>query len=129
MQKGKKTEYITINGTLNNDVCQNACVSVNDIIDETTGNSFLVLSDNEYQIRKKMKSHPTIKELRYIDNLRGELDLTINKEFITTNKTSFTLLRGRHIGYYQTLQLPENEYVDEAFVKKSAKTNILKNTD
>ena len=126
LQKGKKTDYITINGTLNNDVRQNACVSVNDIIDETTGNSFLVLSDNEYQIRKKMKSHPTIKELGYIDNLRGELDLTMNKEFITTNETPFSLLRGRHIGYYETLQSPEKEFVDGSFVAKTAKNKYIK---
>lgn len=126
LQKGKKTEYITINGTLNNDVRQNARIPVNDMIDETAWNSFLLLSDNEYQIRKRMKSHPTIKELEYIDNLRGELDLTMNKEFITTNDTPFTLLRGRHIGYYQTLELSEKEYVNEAFVTKTAKNKYIK---
>lgn len=125
LQKGKKTECITINGTLNNEIKQNTRVPVTDIIDESTGNAFLVLSDNEYQIRKLMKSHPTIKELVYIDNLRGELDLTMNKEFITTNKTPFTLLRGRHIGYYQTLELPEKEYVDDAFVEKTAKSKYI----
>ena len=126
-QKGEKTEYITVNGTFNNDVRQNVCVSVNDIIDETTGNSFIILSDNEYQIRSRMKSHPTIKDLGYIDNLRGELDLTMNKEFITTNETSFSLLRGRHIAYYQTIELPEKEYVDEAFVTKTAKSQYINN--
>ncbi len=125
LQKGNKTEFITINGTLNNDARQSTCVPISDIIDETTGNSILVLSNNEYKIRKKMKSHPTIKELKYINNLRGELDLTINKEFITNDETPFQLLRGRHIVYYQTLEPTEKEYVNEAFVAKTAKNKYI----
>ena len=36
----------------------------------------------EYQILKKLRQFPVVKELPFIVNLRGELDLTANKHQI-----------------------------------------------
>lgn len=126
LQKGKKTERITISGAFHQDARQTTCVSVDELVDETAGNAFLILSENEYQIRRHMRLHPSVKELGYIENFRGELDLTVNKEYIETRETPFTLLRGRHIGYYQITEAIEKEYVNEAFVQKTAKSKYIK---
>jgi hypothetical protein len=83
------------------------------------------LTENEYNIRKKIKEFPTIKNIAYIDNLRGELDLTINKKHITTEPTPYKLFRGRNIGYYRIIDLPDKEYVDPEFVKHTAKQKYI----
>ena len=125
MHKGMRTESIYIDGSFDDNIQQDARVNIGDILDESTGNAILVLSYNEYKIRKQMRTHPTIKQIPYIDNLRGELDITNNKLSITTDATPYTLYRGRHIGYYKTIKLPEQEYVQEAFVKATAKQRYI----
>ena len=125
MHKGMRTESIYIDGSFDGNIQQDALVNIADILDESTGNAILVLSDNEYKIRKQMRKHPTIKQIPYIDNLRGELDITNNKLSITTDETPFALYRGRHIGYYKTVELPEKEYVHEAFVNATAKQRYI----
>ena len=125
MHKGEHTKSIHIDGSFDGNIQQGALVSIDDILDETTGNAILVLSDNEYKIRKQMRVHPTIKQIPYIDNLRGELDMTNNKLSITTDMTPYALYRGRHIGHYKTVELPEKEYVKEAFVNSTAKRRYI----
>lgn len=125
MHKGMCTESIYVDGSFDGNIQQGALVNIGDILDESTGNAILVLSDNEYKIRKQMRVHPTIKQIPYIDNLRGELDITNNKLSITTDETPYTLYRGRHIGYYRTVELPEKEYVQEAFVNATAKQRYI----
>lgn len=123
--KGKKTSNIFIDGSFNGNIDGGTIMRIDDIVDSDTGNAILVLSENEYAIRKKMKRFPTIKKLSYIDNLRGELDLTLNKDHITSAPTPYKLLRGRHIGYYRLIDIPDIEYVDSEFVQNSAKRKYI----
>ena len=125
MHKGMCTESIYIDGSFDGNCQQGALVNISDILDESTGNAILVLSDNEYKIRKQMREYPTIKQIPYIDNLRGELDVTNNKTSITSNPTPYTLYRGRHISYYKTIEQPEKEYVKEPFVNATAKQKYV----
>ena len=126
MQKGQHTKRILIDGAFSGDIRQGAYALIEDIIDESTGNAILVLSENEYRIRNLMRKHPTIKEIPYILNHRGELDITVNKQAIVCAETPYRLLRGRHIGYYATIELSEKEYVAEQFVQRTAKQKYIK---
>ncbi|MDD2992654.1 MAG: Alw26I/Eco31I/Esp3I family type II restriction adenine-specific DNA-methyltransferase [Pygmaiobacter sp.] len=123
--KGKKTSSLFIDGSFNGNVDGGTTMRIDDIVDSDTGNAILVLSKNAYAVRKKMKRFPTIKKLSYIDNLRGELDLTLNKDHITSASTPYKLLRGRHIGYYRLIDIPGIEYVDSEFVQNSAKRKYI----
>lgn len=119
--KGEKSESILVDGSFHGDITSAITVSVSDIIDETTGNAILVLSKEQYAQRRKMRIHPSLASLSYIKNLRGELDLTLNKQAITEIDTGFRLIRGRHIGLYSLSADSEIEYVCTDFVKKSTK--------
>lgn len=127
MRKGQHTKRILIDSAFTGDIRQGAYALIEDIIDESTGNAILVLSENEYRIRNLMRKHPTIKEIPYILNFRGELDITINKKAIVRAETPYRLLRGRHIGYYTTIELQEKEYVVEQFVQSTAKQRYIMN--
>ena len=123
--KGTSTTEIQIDGSFSGDIQKGVIVSIQDILDETTGNAILVLSSNEYLIRKQMMQHPTIKELDYIMNLRGELDITLNRQAIIEEPTSYRFYRGRNIGYYAIIDGDNYEYVTEDFVNGTAKKKYI----
>lgn len=123
--KGESSDTILVDGSFRGDPTTAISVSVSDITDETTGNAILVLTKEQYALRRRMREHPTIKSLWYIRNLRGELDLTFNKESISTIDTGYRLIRGRHIGYYSMVDIPEIEYVSTDFVEKTSKRSFI----
>lgn len=59
---------------------------------------------------KKLKEHP------HIRNRRGELDLTLLKDYITTSQTPYRLVRGNMIGPDEIKDV-NGEYVIEDFIK------------
>lgn len=126
--KGSKTTRILVDSSFSGDLNQGSYAEIENIIDDTTGNAILVLSENEYRIRGIMRNHPIIKEIPYIANLRGELDITMNKTAIVDEATPYKLFRGRHVGYYKNVELPKSEYVTEGFVEKTAKQKYIKET-
>ena len=121
LQKGKMTDVIDIT----KDYCEKpndiAKVSIKDIINENTGNAILAVSEEEYQVLKKLRMFPVIKELNFIANLRGELDLTANKKNIVQVDTGYRLLRGRDIGYYKLLPNESGDFVLEDFINTTKK--------
>ena len=127
LQKGKKTDVISVT----KDYCENpndiAMVSIEDIINENTGNAILAVSEEEYQILKKLRTFPVIKELDFIANLRGELDLSANKKNIVQTNTGYRLLRGRDIGYYKLLINESDDFVIPDFVNATKKKVYIEN--
>ena len=121
LQKGSKTDKVTIV----KDYCKNpgdiAEVTINDILNENTGNAIVAVFSKEYQILRKLRQFPVVKELSFITNLRGELDLTANKHNIVHMNTGYPLIRGRNIGYYNLLAASENEFVAVEFVNTTKK--------
>lgn len=121
LQKGKKTDVISVT----KDYCEKtndiARVSIEDIMNENTGNAILAVSEEEYQVLKKLRMFPVIKELDFISNLRGELDLTVNKKDIVQTITGYPLLRGRNIGYYKLLPDESADFVLSDFVNTTKK--------
>ena len=128
LQKGEGTKEILIDNAFNGDINQGTYTTIDSIIDDSTGNAILILSENEYRVRNLMKNHPVIKDIRYINNLRGELDITLNKASIIEDETSYRLYRGRHIGYFKTIELPEKEFVSNDFVKNTTKQQYIHHT-
>ncbi len=125
LTKGGRTSDVYIDGSYAGDIHHGTTVSIEKILDSSTGNAILVLAPEEYTIRKKMQESPAIKEIPYIANLRGELDITLNKASIVMEKTPYTLYRGRHVGYYHINELPQKEYVDVSFVHSTAKERFI----
>ena len=76
----------------------------------------LPLSKDEVAKLKKLSTFTKVKDLPYIKNLRGELDLTLNGKSIVCENTGYKLVRGRNIGYYKTETEDITEYVVNDFV-------------
>lgn len=121
LRKGEKTKSIQVT----KDYCgyqDNVTnVAIEDILNKNTGNAILAISEEEYRILKKLRAFPVIKELDFIANLRGELDLTANKNYIVSEDTGYHLLRGRNIGYYNLLSLESVDFVLPDFVNTTKK--------
>lgn len=125
LQKGKKTNTVSVI----KDYCANpeeiAEVSIKDILNKNTGNAIVAISSDEYKILKKLRRFPVVKELPFVSNLRGELDLTANKQSIVDIDTGYPLVRGRNIGYYSLLAAKEKEFVSVDFVNTTKKSSYI----
>ena len=126
IKKGEKTREVEVTKDFFEHPEQKVSVSINDILNDNTGNAIFTLNEQEYHLLKKLRNFPTVGELSFIHNLRGELDLTANRESITANQTPYKLLRGRNIGYYRLLPTVPQEYVSEDFLQKTAKRDFIK---
>ena len=98
---------------------------INDIISASLCNAILTLTKDEFKLFNSMNKYPKIKDLDYIVNMRGELDLTANKNSITENQTPYLLLRGRNIGYYCLENVPSGEYITSEFINSTAKKGYI----
>lgn len=87
--------------------------------------NILALDKEDYVKLKTLNSFPKVKDLPYIKNLRGELDITMNKKFIVNEKTKYKLVRGRNIDFYNLNVKEIEEYVLPEFVKNSAKKEFI----
>ncbi len=78
-----------------------------------------------WKILEKISNLPKIKEINYIRNKRGELDLSLNKEFITKGKTGYRLIRGNMIGdNYVKNKNSEYVMIDDFLKRKSNEFKI-----
>lgn len=125
LHKGKHNDKTIVEGNIKTQSNNRVVINTDDIIDKSSDNTILVLSDNEYHLKRQMQQHPTIKELSFIRNLRGELDLTTNKDCVVLSPTPFTLLRGRNIDVYKVVENNVKEYVCESFVQSTAKKSYV----
>ena len=87
--------------------------------------NILALDKEDYVKLKTLNSFPKVRDLPYIKNLRGELDITMNKKFIVNEKTKYKLVRGRNIDFYNLNVAEIEEYVLPEFVQNSAKKEFI----
>jgi len=82
-----------------------------------------IVIENEigWKILQKLNVFPKLRSLASVCNARGELDLTLDKGFITKKRTSLPLLRGNNISEF-SYTLGEF-FTDEKFMKKTAEKN------
>lgn len=95
-------------------------------VKENTNSAIVGLSYEGNNIVRKLCSYPKLGDLKYITNLRGELDLTINKKSITSSG-KFQLLRGRNLSPF-SLKFSDSdnvEYVLNDFIEKSSKSKYV----
>lgn len=121
LQKSGKTDKVAVVKDYCNSPDDIAEVAIKDIMNDNTGNAIVAVSSKEYRVLRKLRQFPVVKELSFVNNLRGELDLTANKRNIVAVDTGYPLVRGRNIGYYNLLTPSENEYVTEEFVNTTKK--------
>ena len=126
IQKGKKTTNLKITKDFHNNPDQETEINIKDIINDNTGNAIYAVNEKEYRILKQLKKFPTIKDLNFIINQRGELDLTNNKAAVVNHDTGYPLLRGRNIGYYELVNQNNDEFVLETFVQTTNKSDYIK---
>jgi Alw26I/Eco31I/Esp3I family type II restriction m6 adenine DNA methyltransferase len=69
-----------------------------------------------WRILSKLHKNKKLKEIPSITNLRGELDLTLDKKFITNEGTEYKLLRGNGIKEFSFIE--DNLYVHNNFINK-----------
>lgn len=127
IKKGEKTDYINIVKNFCDSPNETVNVKIEDILNKNNGNSIFAINKEEYAILCKLKKFPIVKELNFITNLRGELDLTSNKQYITNEKTEHSLLRGRNIGFYELLDTGEYDFVENKFLEVSKKSCYIYN--
>ena len=91
-----------------------------------TNLSFIKINNLANQILIKIHTYKKLKELKNIKNLRGELDLTLDKKYILNNKTNFMLLQGKNIKDW--FFVDNHYFVDNKFIysKNSEKLNDIK---
>lgn len=86
-----------------------------------------LISKEEWSILLKMSEQPRLKDFKFIRNRRGELDLTLFKDYISKNNTGWRLVRGNMISD-EGIKDKNDEFVDiERFLDK--KSNDYKNFD
>lgn len=121
IKKGQKTDSVSVIKDFCNHPDDIANVDISDIINPNTGNAIVAVSSKEYHLLRKLRQFPIVKNLPFIVNSRGELDLTLNKDNIVANNTGYRLIRGRNIGYYNLIDSSECDYVTGDFINCTKK--------
>jgi len=74
----------------------------------------------EWDILRKLASLKKLKQIPYIRNRRGELDLSLCKEYVTSSPTPYRLVRGNMIGEACVKDV-NGEFVIESFIPTRSK--------
>src|SRR5699024_320551 len=92
------------------------------------GSCILILNDDEYEILNNMNKFYKLKDLNCITNSRGEMDVTLHKDFIKRKKSKYPIVRGRNIGRYKFSKDDINEYAEDKFSENIPKYKyVIKN--
>lgn len=96
-------------------------VKKNRLINKTHNNAIVITDSQNYEVLDLLEKAPKIKDFDFISNQRGELDISLDKEFISSVQTPLRLIRGRNIHRYS---IDENNilYVNPSFLSHSKKT-------
>lgn len=123
--KGKPSSIINLQYYISKKQKISVQIPFKEMIDVSSGNAICVLSENESKIRLQMLQHPTIKNLKYIHNLRGELDLSLHKKYICSSPTGYPLVRGRALTCYKLQKSLITEFVQASFLQKTSKARYV----
>ena len=128
IHKGQKTNNINmISNIIKKEDIEKKGFTVNVELFKEISDSKPIIIENQIGIRLLQKINKKDKIKRFINilNLRGELDLTFYKKYITKNKTSYRLIRGSNIDEFNIKNL--NDYVNEDFMNSiGPKSNHVK---
>lgn len=74
------------------------------------------LSDSEMQFLNQLAKQSCIQEIPGLVNLRGELDMTLDAEYITTEDTGYPLIQGSGIKPFTAI--PSGLFVKKSFLNR-----------
>jgi Alw26I/Eco31I/Esp3I family type II restriction m6 adenine DNA methyltransferase len=116
LQKGGKTDKIVIE--ISNNTFEIDFVTIKNIC--PTNFEIPLIGKTGWSILTKISKQKKMKEISFIRNRRGELDLTLFKPFITTETTGWRLVRGNMISDDSVID-KNGEFVEiESFLKKKS---------
>lgn len=78
----------------------------------------------EWEILKKLLTFPLLRDLSFIRNKRGELDLSLFRNYITSESTDLRLVRGNMISGGSINDI-NHEYVKPEFLEKKSSDYIM----
>jgi len=123
LQKGNKTDKIGIE--ISDNTFEIDFVIIKNIF--PTNFEIPLIDKTGWSILAKISKQKKLKEISFIRNRRGELDLTLFKSFITSKNTGWRLVRGNMISDEQVID-KNGEFVEiEKFLNK--KSNDFKAYD
>jgi len=77
-----------------------------------------------FKLLDTLHSHPSLGSISDVVIRRGELDLTINKNAITSNETNTRLVRGSHISRFALIESRhKSEFVKKRILEKALETS------
>jgi len=83
------------------------------------------ITETEWTVLKKISDKKKLKQISSVRNRRGELDLTLYKDYITTQETPYRLVRGNMIGETGIKNI-NDEFVVETFIQEKS-SDFVKN--
>jgi len=104
LDKSLKGEFLEINPScITPNDFNNYCfkISLKEIKQVSDSMPVIIEEKKGWDILNKLEKNPKLRYFNSIHNLRGELDLTLDKLFITDQKTDFPLLRGNNISEFR----------------------------
>lgn len=116
LQKGGTTSDITI--TEQEDIFEVNISLVKELFPENL--EIPTIKSLEWDILRKLSSLKKLKQIQSIRNRRGELDLSLCKEYVTSSQTPYRLVRGNMIGDTEVKDI-NGEYVLESFITTRSK--------
>lgn len=116
LQKGGTTSNITI--TEEDEVFDVNLSLVQELFAENL--EIPTIKSLEWNILRKLSCLKKLKQIPSIRNRRGELDLSLCKEFITSSPTPYRLVRGNMIGDTEVKDI-NGEFVLESFIPTRSK--------
>jgi adenine-specific DNA-methyltransferase len=119
LDKSRRGKILEINPeVISSDDMEKRSIKINiETIKSISKSAPIIVEDEKgWGVLEKINNHPRVKSFSDIKNLRGELDLTLDKSFITDKKTNFPLLKGINIAEFD-FELG-NLYVDDNFIMK-----------
>jgi len=124
VKKGGHTDKFFINNSLA-DQKTTQTIDFQSLKDPSSGNPIYYASDTDYSLIKTLKTLPIIRDLKFIINKRGELDLTAHKSYMTSSKTKLALIRGKNIGLYNLNTNENTHFVNPDFLNLNAKSQYI----
>ena len=87
--------------------------------------SIIAAKKEEIKLLNRMNNSKKIKDFGYIKNLRGELDLSINKDSIY-EEGKYPLIRGRNLSLFKLKSVSQNnEFIEQKFINNSKKNKYI----
>ncbi|ECH3697217.1 Alw26I/Eco31I/Esp3I family type II restriction adenine-specific DNA-methyltransferase [Campylobacter coli] len=126
ISKTKKTKTINIVKDFCNRPNETISVDIKNIINKNNGNAIIAITKDDFLKLNKLQKFPSIKDLDFIVNARGELDLTADKKYFNDIKNGIPLVRGKNIELYCLKGGSMNCQVSQDFINKTQKKKYIK---